>query len=231
MTIGFMPPSDMDWKLLTYIRKWERVSFQRQQQPKSHFTSHLLPVLQRLRGTCVARAGLWKTGAGLGAQVATARELPNQPRVRESATPTKKTATDILLKAGTYTERGVAWGLREQKLLRGWFFGGSPCAGCCCPVLRVLFPSWAGGWRGGGVAGGVITDTRIRGSGASSRREGGGCEDVPGCCFNPTKNPSGCRRRTPSHTFCTILSSWLQTGCWVTSFSIWFHCGDFYLCR
>ena len=41
---------------------------------------------------------------------------------------------------------------------------GCPCADCCCPVLRVLFPSWAG-WAGG--QGGVIRDTRIRGTGAS----------------------------------------------------------------
>ena len=45
---------------------------------------------------------------------------------RERNTNKKKTATDILLKAGTYTERGVAWGLREQKLLRGVIFWGEP---------------------------------------------------------------------------------------------------------
>ena len=46
----------------------------------------------------------------------------------------------------------------------GWGGLGCPCADCCCPVLRVLFPSWAG-WAGG--QGGVIRDTRIRGTGAS----------------------------------------------------------------
>ena len=106
MPLDLMPPSGMNWKLFTYIRKWEQISFHHRQQPKSHFTSHLLRRrLQRCRSTCVARAGLWKTDGGLGAQVAPARELPNQPRVRESATPTKKTPIDILPKAGTYTER------------------------------------------------------------------------------------------------------------------------------
>ena len=159
--------------------------------------------------TCVAHAGLWKTDGGLGAQVAPAlRELPNQPRVRESATPTKKAPIDILPKAGTYRETGVGFWLRERKLLGFSFLCVVPLCWLLLSCVESAISVLGRGQRGGGPgrAGGVITDTRIRGSGAS-KREGCGCEDVPGCCLPPTKNPSGCRRRTTSHTFCKILSS------------------------
>ena len=96
---------------------------------KSLHVSLVASPVAALPHTCVARAGLWKTDGGLGAQVAPPRELPNQPRVRESATPTTKKNNQLTFcrKPVRRTQRGgVALGLRERKLLGVVFWGVVP---------------------------------------------------------------------------------------------------------
>ena len=101
---------------------------------KSLHVSLVASPVAGLPHTCVARAGLWKTDGGLGAQVAPPRELPNQPRVRESATPTTKKNNQLTFcrKPVRRTQRGGGClGAQGTETFGGCFLGGG------APVLAV----------------------------------------------------------------------------------------------
>ena len=125
MTIDFMPPSDMDWKLLTYIRKWERVSFQRQQQPKSHFTSHLLPVGAFARHMCCARRVVedWRWSGCTGSH----RSRAPQPAKGSRERNTNKKSTNWHFAESRYVHReGGCLGAPGTETFRGCFLGVVP---------------------------------------------------------------------------------------------------------
>ena len=179
-------------------------------QPQTHFTSHLLRRrLQQQQQMCRARRLVedWRWSGCTGSPGSRAPQPAKGSRERN----TNKKNTNWHFAESRYVVRtqrdlGVALWLRERKLLGVVFYGWCPCSGCCCPVLRVLFPSWAG-WAGGGQ-GGVIRDTRIRGTGASGIEiRMWGCSRL--LLIASHQKPSGRWRRTPSHNyFCLILSSW-----------------------